>query len=110
MGLNTVWIAIDTDYNKFDLLSQAPMWIQIGENAFCVFFVFEIMMRFLAFNRKLSCFSDGWMMFDTTLVLLMVWETWISPVVMAAFVEDDGAASSSRAIGSHGGGSSSSIF
>jgi len=109
IGLNTVWIAIDTDYNKFDLLSQAPMWIQIGENAFCVFFVFEIMMRFLAFNRKLSCFSDGWMMFDTTLVLLMVWETWISPVVMVAFVDDD-AASSPDAGGSSAGGSSSSIF
>jgi len=84
IALNTIWIAIDTDCNKFDILTDAPLWIQIGENAFCVFFVFEITMRFLAFKRKSHCFSDSWMMFDSTLVLLMVWETWMAPLIAEA--------------------------
>jgi len=89
IALNTIWIAIDTDCNKFDLLTDAPAWLQIGENAFCVFFVFEILMRFLSFKRKCNMFSDSWMMFDSVLVALMVWETWMAPTIMTLGAAND---------------------
>lgn len=75
--MNTVWIAIDTDYNKADILCQAPMIFQVVENCFCVFFVFEMAVRLLAFRNKKDALKDGALVFDLCLVASMVWETWI---------------------------------
>mmetsp|Transcript_52606 Transcript_52606/g.125647 ORF Transcript_52606/g.125647 Transcript_52606/m.125647 type:complete len:753 (+) Transcript_52606:112-2370(+) len=79
--LNSVWIAIDTDMNKEEMLVRAHPVFQIGEHFFCSFFVFEWMSRFLAFNRKRDGLRDAWFIFDSGLVLTMVSETW----VMTAF-------------------------
>mmetsp|Transcript_88887 Transcript_88887/g.250342 ORF Transcript_88887/g.250342 Transcript_88887/m.250342 type:complete len:641 (-) Transcript_88887:37-1959(-) len=75
--LNSIWIAIDTDYNKADVLCQAWWPFQVVENMFCMYFSFEIFSRFMAFERKLDCRLDGWFMFDMVLVSFMIWETWI---------------------------------
>jgi len=74
---NALWISVDADHNKADVLIDAHVVFQIAENTFCAFFSWELIVRFLAFKRKLNCFKDGWFVFDLTLVLLMVLETWV---------------------------------
>jgi len=83
--LNTIWIAIDTDYNKAPVLSQAPLIFQVIENCFCAFFVFEMMVRILAYKVKGNAFKDRWLVFDFCLVASMVWETWILVMWLAIF-------------------------
>lgn len=78
ISLNTVWIAVETDHNHAAILIEAPPIFQVVDNAFCFYFTFEILMRFGAFKVKLHAFQDGWFIFDGSLVLLMIWETWIS--------------------------------
>lgn len=89
---NTLWIAIDTDYNKAPLLCDAPPLFQIVNNLFCGAFVLEILVRFLAFDKKASCLKDGWFVFDLSLVVLMAWETWIEVALFLIY-----------GIGGHGG-------
>lgn len=75
--MNTFWIGIDADYNHTQLLVDADPIFQVMENVFCVFFVFEICVRFLALQNRQDCIGDKWFVFDAVLVLLMVWDTWI---------------------------------
>jgi len=88
--LNTVWIAIDTDLNKAAVLSEAPLVFQVIENCFCTFFVFEMMVRILAFKVRINAFSDRWLVFDFCLVASMVWETWLLVLWLAVFGGADG--------------------
>lgn len=81
IALNTVWIAIETDYNKFDVLSQAPEVFIIVDNLFCTFFFLELSIRLLAFKEKRAAFKDSWFVFDTFLVVFMAWETWVLPIL-----------------------------
>eukprot|EP00401_Gymnodinium_catenatum_P073413 CAMPEP_0117617426 /NCGR_PEP_ID=MMETSP0784-20121206/85586_1 /TAXON_ID=39447 /ORGANISM="" /LENGTH=590 /DNA_ID=CAMNT_0005421267 /DNA_START=84 /DNA_END=1852 /DNA_ORIENTATION=- len=68
--LNAIWIAIDTDYNKADVLCEAPAVFQVVENAFCFYFSFEILVRAMSFKRKFDSLTDGWFMFDAILVVI----------------------------------------
>merc|ERR1712178_260997 len=79
--VNTVWIAIETDYNHANVLCQAAPIFQIMDNAFCFIFTFEILVRFLSFSNKKDALQDGWFVFDASLVVLMVWETWVMTVL-----------------------------
>jgi hypothetical protein len=74
--MNTIWIAIDTDYNHADVLCKAPLIFQIADNLFCSFFTFELTFRFMALKDKKLAYHDGWFVFDAALVVLMIWETW----------------------------------
>jgi len=82
---NTLWIAVDTDMNKAEILCDAAPVFQIVNNFFCSAFVIEIMVRFLAFEVKLNCLADAWFVFDASLVGLMVWETWIEVALYKLF-------------------------
>jgi len=75
--VNVFWIAYETDNNKADVLCNAPMLFQVMDNLFCAFFVFEITVRFMAFNKKCDALRDAWWVFDFVLVAFMVWETWV---------------------------------
>lgn len=75
--VNTVWIAVETDMNRVNLISQSPMVFQVVDNAFCFIFFIEIIVRFMAFAHKLDAWRDNWFIFDLSLVTLMVWETWL---------------------------------
>jgi hypothetical protein len=70
-------MGIETDYNDATILCQAPLIFQVVDNLFCMFFAFEIVVRFGAFKVKCDAFHDRWFLFDSLLALLMVWETWI---------------------------------
>jgi len=78
---NALWISVDADHNKADMLIDAHPIFQIAENSFCLYFTWELLTRFCAFKRKLNCLKDGWFVFDLTLVVLMILETWVLTVV-----------------------------
>jgi hypothetical protein len=85
ISLNAVYIAVDTDWNKpepltatdTNSLTDSSWFFQFMEHAFCVYFTFEIVIRFLAFKKKSNCRKDAWFVFDSFLVTLMVLETWV---------------------------------
>eukprot|EP00928_Gymnodinium_smaydae_P030038 TRINITY_DN22446_c0_g1_i1.p1 TRINITY_DN22446_c0_g1~~TRINITY_DN22446_c0_g1_i1.p1 ORF type:complete len:599 (+),score=73.29 TRINITY_DN22446_c0_g1_i1:88-1884(+) len=81
--VNALWIGFESDNNSNHLLVDADLMFQIVENFFCCYFVLEWLVRFLAFRRKRDGFKDGWFIFDTFLVALMVAETWIITAAVA---------------------------
>lgn len=93
IGINSLYIGWDADYTalnfKPDSLydSKMPIGIILMENLFCVYFTGEVVIRFIGFKQKTSalpfprCFpTDWWFVFDSTLVTMMVLETWIFPI------------------------------
>mmetsp|Transcript_154857 Transcript_154857/g.288746 ORF Transcript_154857/g.288746 Transcript_154857/m.288746 type:complete len:733 (-) Transcript_154857:167-2365(-) len=82
--LNAIWIWIDTDYNDAEVLLEADIGFFLGENLFCVYFAFEWIVRFMAFKNKRNGLKDSWFVFDSCLVLMMVLETWVVTIVIAA--------------------------
>jgi len=80
--LNALWIAVDTDLNNSNSLYESKPVFFVVENLFCVYFTWELVVRFLAFQSKTDCFKDRWFIFDLFLVVFMVLETWIlGPIV-----------------------------
>jgi hypothetical protein len=92
IAINAAYIAIDTDWNKAEpltptntyALTESHAFFQFMEHSFCVYFTFEWICRFMAFKHKSNCVKDGWFVFDSILVFLMVGETWIMTIVQAA--------------------------
>lgn len=87
--LNTVWIGIDTDFNHAHTISQAPLIFQVVENLFCAYFAVEVLVRFMAFRHAAHAFRDGWFVFDSALVAMMVWETWAVLAMTSIMGEKD---------------------
>jgi len=79
---NSIWLGVDADLNKEPILFNAHPAIIVGENFFCVYFTLEIIIRFLAFQRKLNALKDFWFTFDLFLALLIIVETWVTPTVL----------------------------
>mmetsp|Transcript_147973 Transcript_147973/g.273055 ORF Transcript_147973/g.273055 Transcript_147973/m.273055 type:complete len:614 (-) Transcript_147973:222-2063(-) len=76
IALNAMYIGIDSDWNDSENPVDAHLAFKIGDNAFCVYFCFEWVIRFAAFQSKWDCLRDMWFKFDSFLVALMVLETW----------------------------------
>eukprot|EP00928_Gymnodinium_smaydae_P008616 TRINITY_DN13134_c0_g1_i1.p1 TRINITY_DN13134_c0_g1~~TRINITY_DN13134_c0_g1_i1.p1 ORF type:complete len:665 (+),score=119.21 TRINITY_DN13134_c0_g1_i1:153-1997(+) len=82
ISINALWIAVEIDLNTEAMLFDAhPVFIVI-ENAFCVYFLVEICVRFFAFRSKMYCLRDAWFVFDACLVLMMVLETWVVNIIL----------------------------
>jgi len=82
--LNAIWMGVDADLNDAEiLLDAAPVFI-VAENLFCMYFTVEVVIRFYAFEHKRACLRDSWFLFDTALVILMVFETWVMTGLMLA--------------------------
>merc|ERR1719478_1294320 len=79
ISLNAVWIGIDTDHNDAADISSAKLHFVVAENVFCFYFTFEVIVRFLAFDKKINCLWDHWFKFDGILVAFMILETWVIP-------------------------------
>jgi len=77
IGINSIWIWIDTDHNSADAVIEAEPIFQVAENLFCVYFTTELLVRYKSFECKRNCLRDLWFLFDTALVVLMVLETWL---------------------------------
>merc|ERR1719359_2587454 len=61
---NALWISVDADHNKADVLIDAHPVFQVAENSFCLFFTWELLTRFAAFRQKRNCLRDSWFVFD----------------------------------------------
>ena len=82
IGVNSVWMAYDTDRNTAMTILDAAAEFAIMENLFCTYFSFEWVVRFGAFRRKRDSLQDAWFVFDSMLLVLMISETWVLPVIM----------------------------
>jgi len=80
--LNSIWLGVDADLNTETVLWDAHPAFIIAENLFCSYFTVEITIRLLAFQKKIQAFKDFWFNFDFCLAILIVVETWITPVVL----------------------------
>eukprot|EP00929_Paragymnodinium_shiwhaense_P041373 TRINITY_DN21486_c0_g1_i1.p1 TRINITY_DN21486_c0_g1~~TRINITY_DN21486_c0_g1_i1.p1 ORF type:complete len:772 (-),score=187.67 TRINITY_DN21486_c0_g1_i1:362-2677(-) len=90
IALNALWIAIDTDNNDAELLLEAEPIFQFAENTFCTYFLFEWTVRFLSFKRKRDGLRDSWFVFDSCLVFLSLFETWVLSFIIYFSSGDDG--------------------
>jgi len=84
IALNALWISIDTDHNTAEMLLQAQPVFQIAEHFFCVYFAFEWFVRWKSFKRKRNGLRDAWFVFDSSLVFMIVAETWVMTIVLIA--------------------------
>lgn len=84
IGANALWLAIDTDHNHEEVLLDAHPVFFVGEQFFCTYFVFELLVRFMAFEKKGNALKDVWFVFDAALAILMVLESWVLVIAMAA--------------------------
>lgn len=82
--LNAIYIGLDLDA-QHESGEATPVAFKVAEQVFCVIFTMEIAFRFAAFRTKMDCCKDGWFRFDSTLVLVMIFEAWIMPVVDLVF-------------------------
>eukprot|EP00445_Apocalathium_hangoei_P082382 CAMPEP_0204181354 /NCGR_PEP_ID=MMETSP0361-20130328/51827_1 /ASSEMBLY_ACC=CAM_ASM_000343 /TAXON_ID=268821 /ORGANISM="Scrippsiella Hangoei, Strain SHTV-5" /LENGTH=690 /DNA_ID=CAMNT_0051140921 /DNA_START=141 /DNA_END=2210 /DNA_ORIENTATION=- len=82
IAFNALWISIDTDGNSASTLLEAMPQFQIAEQMFCVYFSFEWFVRFKSFKRKRNGLKDAWFVFDSSLVFMMVAETWVMSVFL----------------------------
>jgi voltage-gated sodium channel len=83
--LNAIYMGIDSDLNQASNIYDADLIFQICTQAFSLYFVFELTVRFLAFENKMNCLADGWFKFDVFLVISMIVDMWIlMPVLNAA--------------------------
>lgn len=98
ISINALYMGIDADWNDAAQLQDAHPVFQVCENLFCAFFSFELTIRFGSFRRKCNCLKDLWFVFDSTLVTIMVLETWI----MAYLLPVLGVSMSGGALGNAG--------
>lgn len=84
---NAFWIGIDTEWNHGSLKVDGKLPLEpfsiVVENIFCVYFTFEVVVRFFAFTDKKKCIFDAWFVFDSILVACMILETWIMVIIEA---------------------------
>merc|ERR1712224_493557 len=62
-------------------LTDSPAFFQFMEHLFCVYFTGEWIIRFMAFKIKRNGLRDGWFVFDSLLVFMMVMETWVLLII-----------------------------
>ncbi|CAE7656213.1 Cacna1g, partial [Symbiodinium pilosum] len=86
---NALWIGIDTDLNSAELEIESPAIFQIVDNAFCFFFTFEITVRYFAFQNRKDAFKDFSFCFDLCLVATMIWEVWVTTLVVILLMSAD---------------------
>merc|ERR1712216_227625 len=83
--MNSVWLAVDTDHNDAPVLLKAGTVFQVVEHFFCVYFTFELVVRYMAFERTSRAFRDPNFVFDTLLCTMMVVENWVGTAVLLLF-------------------------
>lgn len=83
--INALWIWVDTDYNNAKVVTEGHAVFQVAEYVFCGFFVCEWFIRFMAFRHTKDAIRNSLFFIDTVLLLLMVFESLVSPILLAAF-------------------------
>lgn len=85
IAFNAIWISVDIDHNDAAILSDADVGFIVVDNLFCIYFLFEWLVRFGSFKNKRDGLKDAWFVFDSFMCALMVTETWILPLIFAIF-------------------------
>jgi hypothetical protein len=80
---NAIYLGVDADHNNADKLFEANAVFIVFEFLVFAYFLFEWVIRFGAFQRKIDGLKDGWFKFDSFLVFLMLVETLVVPMVFA---------------------------
>lgn len=80
---NAVWIWVDVDYNKALSLFEARPEFLLMEFSFMAFFIVELGIRWTTFKDKNMAFRDPWFVFDSSLVIMMIFENLVLPLVLA---------------------------
>jgi len=81
--VNVLWIAYDVDYNpRPNPPSESPLLFKTISNAFCVFFLGELLIRFMAFKHKVNWIRDPWCVFDSIIVVCMLFELYVEGSVV----------------------------
>jgi len=75
---NAIWVGIATDRSPDS--SNLPLAFKVLNSAFCLFFVFELVMRWLALEKKGHTARAPTFIFDTLVIAEMIWESWICPL------------------------------
>jgi len=88
--VNAIYIGVDADNNDAATLLNAEWPYVVCDNFFCLFFTLELAIRFGAFEMKRNCLRDMWFVFDSVLVMLMVFETWLLTVGLMIAGSADG--------------------
>jgi len=71
----------DTDVNKEWLTLRAPTQCLIADQVMCLYFVSEILCRFMAFKAAKDVCHASYFQFDLFFALLWAWDAWIFPVL-----------------------------
>lgn len=81
--LFSVWMVVEAEFNDAPTFSQSLVGFQVVEYVFFIFFILELIVRFLAFERKRRCFKDTGFMVDSVLVLTQSIEILVIPAIFA---------------------------
>jgi hypothetical protein len=86
--MNAIYLGVDSDYNDADNLYDADIGFQIWSQFFAIYFTWEVLVRFIAFEKKCDCFRDGWFKFDVFLVTTMILDIWVMMVTLKMLAGD----------------------
>jgi len=84
VSFSALWITVDVDWNSAEMLNDAHPIFQVVAHMLCTFFVAELIIRLSAFKKMSRAFQEMWIQFDCVLVALMVFDTWVLSIIMAA--------------------------
>jgi len=76
---NAVCIGLDAQFNEGSLLRGSTIGWTLVDNFFCIYFLFEWVVRFTALSHKSQATKSRLFVFDTVLVVMIVLETWALP-------------------------------
>eukprot|EP00930_Biecheleria_cincta_P057535 TRINITY_DN43456_c0_g1_i1.p1 TRINITY_DN43456_c0_g1~~TRINITY_DN43456_c0_g1_i1.p1 ORF type:complete len:579 (-),score=104.84 TRINITY_DN43456_c0_g1_i1:47-1783(-) len=87
--MNVVWLVALADLDLPGIVAQMPWWAQLIEHIFCVFFLSEWMVICLASREKCALLWDRWFVFNSFLLVLNIFETWVMYIVAASTSQAD---------------------
>eukprot|EP00746_Dinoflagellata_sp_MGD_P150004 gnl/MRDRNA2_/MRDRNA2_81963_c0_seq3.p1 gnl/MRDRNA2_/MRDRNA2_81963_c0~~gnl/MRDRNA2_/MRDRNA2_81963_c0_seq3.p1 ORF type:complete len:696 (-),score=93.33 gnl/MRDRNA2_/MRDRNA2_81963_c0_seq3:475-2562(-) len=77
--VNAVWMGVDVDLNQAKSFAESEIQFQVADIFFSIFFMVEIVIRFLAFEKKFNAMKDAWFKVDSFLIFLQVMDLWVLP-------------------------------
>lgn len=83
ISFNAIWLGVDLELNEASTWMEADPIFKVADNFFCMFFSFEVLVRFMAFKRKGDFWRSRSFVFDLLLVAMMVFEVWVVAIVTA---------------------------
>ncbi|CAJ1408463.1 unnamed protein product [Effrenium voratum] len=93
--LNAVTLAISAEQDE---VVARGSFLVIADNVFCMYFLVELAIRCATYVRTLFAFQDMAFTFDFLLLVLMIWETWVMPIVSTIFDQSADVLQSSGAL------------